>query len=87
MFSFELVMIRSDSLSLSSYSSWLLPPVALRRRSGIPGAAGPVLTNLRLLRPCWPNCTPRARGLVSSAAAEEREEEEGWDETSIQDSE
>ena len=33
--SLELVMMRSDSLSLSSYSSWLLP-ATLARRTGKP---------------------------------------------------
>ncbi len=85
MFSFELVMMRSDSLSLSSYSSWLLVPVALKRRMGSPGGRGSLRSKRRLLRPCWSTCT-RIPFRSRSSAAEEREEDEGWEAISIQDS-
>lgn len=84
--SLELVMMRSDSLSLSSYSSWLLP-AALRLRIGAPGGSGPFRLDRRLRRPCWSKRSRRAFGSVSSAAAEDKEEEEGWEDISIQDSE
>lgn len=84
--SLELFMKRSDSLSLSSYSSWLLP-AALRLRIGAPGGRGPFLFKRRLRRPSGPKRSRRAFGFVSSAAAEDKDEEEGCEETSIQDSE
>ena len=74
--SLELVMIRSDSLSLSSYSSWLLP-ATLARRTATPRGRGSLRPRRRLLRPWLSYCTRTPVGPASSAAAEEREEEEG----------
>ena len=74
--SLELVIIRSDSLSLSSYSSWLLP-ATLAPRTGTSWGRGSLRPKRRLLRPCLSYCTRTPFGPASSAAAEEREEEEG----------
>lgn len=81
--SFELVIIRSDSLSLSSYSSWLLPVVLVDRICG-PWGSDTVLVKRRLLRGSC--CGRKAGGTTSSVAADEREDEEGREATSIQDS-
>lgn len=80
--SFDEVNTRSDSLSLSSYSSWLLPPPALAARYPVPMTNWPVLRARRRrwrLESCW---TRRPVVMISSLV-EEREDEEGPDAISI----
>jgi hypothetical protein len=78
--SFELVITRSDSLSLSSYSSWLLVPVCLVSMVmyDVPGA----LRRRRGMASCW----TRSPVVTISSPMEEREEEEGWEDISTQES-
>ena len=87
--SLELLKTRSDSLSLSSYSSWLLPAALL-------GRAGTVVP--RVISRCKPRrwcclgrleCCRTCRPVVTmllSPPAEDREEEDGWDVMSTQES-
>lgn len=75
MSSFELFMTRSDSLSLSSYSSWLLPAVLIRREGMLPEGRFCVRRRRRIvLESCW---TRRPVVTTSSAAAEESEDDDG----------
>ena len=76
-------MMRSDSLSLSSYSSWLLPAV-LKVRGGPTYGEDTLLLKRRRRRAFA--CTRRPVVTTSSVAAEDSEDEEGCDDTSIQDS-
>jgi hypothetical protein len=78
--SFELVMTRSSSLSLSSYSSWLLVLVCRASRLMCDGPA--TLRRLRELGSC---CTRRPVVTISSPI-EEREDEDGCEAISTQDS-
>lgn len=83
----EEVMTRSDSLSLSSYSSWLLTPPALDVRAtvcrleGAPGRA----TLLRRGRGSC--CTRKPVVTISSLFADDSEEDEGCELISIHESE
>lgn len=74
----------SSSLSLSSYSSWLLlapDEVACRLSCERPRC------DKRRLRRAWEACrTRRPVVTISSVLVEERDEDEGCDESSIQDS-
>lgn len=78
--SFELVITRSDSLSLSSYSSWLLVPACLvsTAMTEVTGA----LRRRRGMASCW----TRSPVVTISSPMEEREEEEGWEDISTQES-
>ena len=78
--SFELVITRSDSLSLSSYSSWLLVPACLvsTAMNEVTGA----LRRRRGMASCW----TRNPVVTISSPMEEREEEEGWEDISTQES-
>lgn len=82
--SFELVITWSSSLSLSlsSYSSWLLVPVCLVSSPMGDGAPGCIL---RLRRVFESFCTRRPVVTISSPI-EDREDEEGCDDISTQDS-
>lgn len=74
----EDVMTRSDSLSLSSYSSWLLVPSASEARvvmCSVEGAPG--LTTLLRLR--LGVCCTRKPVVTTSSLAEDKEEEDGWE--------
>lgn len=72
----EEVMTRSDSLSLSSYSSWLLVQPMLEERAimcsadGAPGLA-------TLLRRCRGSCCTRSPVVTISSFADDSEEDEG----------
>lgn len=84
--SFEEVMTRSDSLSLSSYSSWLLPPPALVALYPVPITNWPVVRARRRrckLESCW----TRRPVVMISLSAEEREEEDCREAISIHDPE
>lgn len=84
--SFELLKTRSDSLSLSSYSSWLLPgPLwGAGERSLIDPTEVPCRDERRLRRL---GSTRRPVVIISSlVVADDVEEVEGCDETSIQES-
>lgn len=77
-------MILSDSLSLSSYSSWLLPP-RLRSRGAVyrwSMVARRCRRRRRVLESCW----TRSPSVMISSAIDDSEEEDGWEETSIHDS-
>lgn len=78
--SLELLITRSDSLSLSSYSSWLLVPACLvsRARDDAPGA----LRRRLGVDSCW----TRSPVVTISSPIEEREEEDGWEDISTQES-
>lgn len=85
--SVELVMIRSESPSLSPYSSVLLP-FRSRVLDGMRPSTCVIvgLNNLRLLL-CPSSRKPLdSRATTSSVAAEDNDEEDGLDETSTQDS-
>ena len=75
--------MRSDSLSLSSYSSWLLPAV-LKDRDGPTYGEDTLLFKRRRRRAF--DCTLRPVVTTSSVAAEDSEDDEGCEDTSIQDS-
>lgn len=87
MASFEDVMTRSDSLSLSSYSSWLLFPPAAEILYPVPIENWPpprerLFCRLCIFESC---CTVRPVVMISSVA-EDKEVEEGPDAISIHDS-
>lgn len=83
--SFEDVMTLSDSLSLSSYSSWLLVPPILGALLVMFKWVGAVGRNRRLRR-AFESCCTRRPVVTISSAIEESEEEDGWEEISIQES-
>jgi len=78
-------MILSDSLSLSSYSSWLLPP-ALEARGPIWMCIGPFCRS-RLRRRALESCWTRKPVVMISSFADDKEEDEGCDDSSTQESE
>lgn len=78
--SFELVMTWSSSLSLSSYSSWLLVLVCLGSRMTCTGPR--TALRLRARGSCW----TRRPVVTISSPIELNEEEDGWEEISTQDS-
>jgi hypothetical protein len=78
--SFEELRTRSSSLSLSSYSSWLLVLVCLAARPICEGAW--TRRRLRVLE----SCATRRPVVTISSPIEESEEEEGWEDISTQDS-
>lgn len=77
-------MTRSDSLSLSSYSSWLLPP-ALVGRSDMSACVG-ARDRRRRLRRLFESCCTRRPVVTISSVADDKDDEEGCEETSIHDS-
>src|SRR5690349_20522904 len=84
--SVEDVMTRSDSLSLSSYSSWLLFPPALLTLCPVPiENCPPPLARLGRRWRLESCCTVRPVVMISSAA-EERDAEDGPDPISTHDS-
>lgn len=86
--SFEDVITLSDSLSLSSYSSWLLfPPPALVTRYPVPIRNWPVLRERLRRRWRLESCWTLSPVVMISSAAEDSEEEDGLDSISIHDSE
>lgn len=89
MASFEEVMTRSDSLSLSSYSSWLLPPPptpVLVVRYPVPITNCPVLRERRLLLCRFESCCTLKPVVIISSATEESEDEDGLEPISTHDS-
>lgn len=86
MASFEDVMTRSDSLSLSSYSSWLLPPPPLVARYPVPMTNWPVLRARRLLLCTLESCCTLRPVVMISSAAEESDDDDGLESISTHDS-